>query len=154
MGVERTRRAIDELAADLFAPLLTARRGSSGWRLLGWDCEQGLQVSIGRGRDVVLVEFEPRDESRDCLARTRLFNVCARRSFKASAPLSAEARRAVAAVVAVARQREGRLPEVERSTSGRQSLVREIEVSRVLIPEGAGHYYINPYVGCTIGCEF
>jgi DNA repair photolyase len=60
----------------------------------------------------------------------------------------------VEAVAALVRVREDRLPEVERSTTGRASIVREIEVPRVLIPEGAGHYYINPYVGCTIGCEF
>jgi DNA repair photolyase len=154
MGVERTRRAVDELAEDLFAPLIRARRSWGGWRLLGWDCEQGLQVSVGRRRSVVLVEFEPRDESRDCFARTGRFNACARRSFPAGGGLDAEERRAAAAVVALVRSREGRLPEVERSTSGRAMLVREIEVPRLLVPEGAGHYYINPYAGCAIGCEF
>lgn len=147
-------RALDGLVADLFAPLIAARPRGAGWRLLGWDGEQGLQVSIGRGRSVVLVEFEPRDEARDCFVRTRLFNVCARRAFRAAAPLGPSERRAVAAVVAVVRSREGRLPAVERSATARASLVREIEVPRMLIPEGAGHYYINPYVGCTIGCEF
>ena len=154
MSVERARRAVDDLAEDLFAPLIRARRSWGGWRLLGWDCEQGLQVSVGRRRSVLLVEFEPRDESRDCCARTRHFNVCARRSFPSGGGLDAGERRAVAALVALVRAREGRLPEVERSTTGRASIVREIEVPRVLIPEGSGHYYINPYVGCTIGCEF
>jgi DNA repair photolyase len=152
--MERTRRAIDDLAEDLFAPLIRARRSWGGWRLLGWDCEQGLQVSVGRRRSVVLVEFEPRDESRDCSARTRLFNVYARRSFPPGGGLDPAERRVVAALTALVRARESRLPEVERSASGRASVVREIEVPRVLIPEGAGHYYINPYVGCTIGCEF
>jgi DNA repair photolyase len=33
-------------------------------------------------------------------------------------------------------------------------VVRELLVDRVLVAEGAGHYYINPYAGCMIGCEF
>jgi DNA repair photolyase len=32
--------------------------------------------------------------------------------------------------------------------------VREIAVERALMPEGPGHYYFNPYVGCMIGCAF
>lgn len=151
--VPRSRRELDGLAADLFAPLLAARpRG--GWRVLGWDSEQGLQVSLGRGRSVVLVELEPRDASRACYSRTALFNVCARAAFEGRRPLTPAERAAVALVVAVVRSREERLPRVERAATGRSSMVREIEVPRMLIPEGAGHYYINPYVGCAIGCEF
>ena len=152
--VERARREIDDIVADLFAPLIDARSALSGWRLIGWDGEQGFQVVIGRGRAVLFVELEPRDEARACYARTRLFNVCARRSFPADGALTPEERRVVKAVVALVGAREGRLPVLERSISGRPSLIRDIEVSRLLMAEGAGHYYINPYVGCTIGCEF
>lgn len=154
MIVSGAARAIDGIAADLLAPLIRARPGASAWRLVGWDGEQGLQVTLGRGKALVLVEFEPRDDTRDCCARTRRFNVCARRAFDAARPLGEAERRAVDAVVTLVRAREGRLPVLERSATGRRSLLREVSVSRVLIPEGAGHYYINPYVGCTIGCSF
>lgn len=154
MPVERSRRDIDALAEDLFLPLLPAAGTPEGWKALGWDGEQGFQISLGKGSAVVLIEFEARDEARPCYTRTRVFNVCARAAFAGSRPLTDDERSAVARVVAVVRSREGRLPMVERSATGRHSLVREVEVPRMLIPEGAGHYYINPYVGCTIGCAF
>jgi len=152
--LNRARREIDGIAEDLFAPLLAPRSSTSAWRIVGWDCEQGLQIALARGENVVLVELEPRDEARDCFARTRLFNVCARRAFKAATPLGPDDRRLVDLVVSVVRAREGRLPAFEPCASARSSLVREIEVPRLLIPEGERHYYVNPYVGCTIGCEF
>lgn len=146
-------REIDGLVADLFAPLLEGTF-ASGWSVLGWDGEQGPQLTLGRDGQALLIEFEPLDAARPCFARTRLFNVCARRAFDAPARLDAGERSAVAFAVAHVRAREGRLPTLERSATGRAMAVREVEVSRVLIPEGRGHYYINPYVGCTIGCPF
>lgn len=147
------QRELDAVVADLLGPLLSAKP-RDGWRLLGWDAEQGIQFSLGRGRSVLLIELEPRDESRECCARTRLFNVCARLAFSGTKPLGPAERSLLARAVAVVRARENRLPSLERSASARKSLVREIEVPRLLIPEGAGHYYINPYAGCTIGCAF
>lgn len=148
------RRAIDDVARDLLAPLLRARPGPSQWSLVSWDAEQGVQVSLQRGEVVLLIELEPRDEGRDCYARTARFNVCARRTFRADLPLGDGERRAIDALVAMIRSRESLLPVVERPQTSRRSAVREIEVDRVLIPEGRGHYYVNPYVGCMIGCEF
>jgi DNA repair photolyase len=53
------------------------------------------------------------------------------------------------------RQREGRLPVVgERPAAARASAVREVSASRVLIAEGRGQYYLNPYAGCMIGCSY
>lgn len=149
-----THRNIDKVISTLFAPLLKGRRTAEGWSIVGWDAEPGIQLTICRQESLILIELEPFDGSRDCYSRTRLFNVCARRAFKGAIPLARDEQRAVDAIVDLVREREGRLPPLERSASGRASLVREIKVSQILIPEGAGHYYINPYVGCTIGCEF
>ncbi len=150
----RSPRTADDPVENLLAPLIRRRRTAAGWSLLGWDSEPGVQLTIARGQSIILIELEPFDSTRDCYARTRLFNVCARRYFQGRAALAPEERRAVEAVVELVRGREGALPPMERSSSARAGLVREIEVSRLLIAEGAGHYYINPYVGCTIGCEF
>lgn len=154
MIFKKARSEIDHLAAYLFAPLIRTRLPASGWCLIGWDGEQGLQVTLGSEKALLLIEFEPRDETRDCYARTRLFNVCARRAFSASQRMSENERRAVDEVVSMVGAREKGLPAPERTTTGRSSIVREVSVRRLLIPEGAGHYYINPYVGCTIGCGF
>lgn len=153
-GGAQSARGVDALARELLAPLLAARPGPSQWRLLAWDCEQGIQLTLGRGEAVLLVELEARDDGRECYARTARFNVNARRTFRADRPLGEPERRAVDALVALVRAREGALPLIERQVTSRASAVREIEVDRVLIPEGLGHYYVNPYVGCMIGCAF
>ncbi|MCC6554369.1 MAG: hypothetical protein IT372_15410 [Polyangiaceae bacterium] len=146
-------RFVDTLVRGLFAPLLQAKASPNGWHVIGWDAEQGLSLTLGRGRTVLLIELEARDEAIDCHARTRIFNVCARRQF-AGEDMDDIDRRAVDQVVALVRRREAKLPSVERPATSRRAAVREITVDRVLIPEGGGHYYLNPYVGCMIGCEF
>ena len=81
--------------------------------------------------------------------------MCVRRVFNAAEELDAGDRRLVDRVVEIVARRERRLPEFERpASSSRKVGLREIEVERVLMPEGRGHYYLNPYVGCLIGCEF
>ncbi len=147
------QRYVDEVVRDLLAPLFDARPGDRGYRLASWDCEQGISVTLQRGTDVVLIELERRDDAKDCIARTDRFNVCARRPFDAR-PLSVTELRAVEQLATLVHAREGRLPAMDRPTTSRASAARFIDVERVLIPEGNGHYYINPYVGCTIGCDF
>lgn len=140
------------VARALLAPLFES--AGDGWEVIGWDAEQGIQLSLRRGDAVILVELERRDDSRSCYARTARFNVCARPSFDAGADLDEEARAAVNRVVEVVQRREPMLPAAERPAAGRPAMVREIEVERILIPEGKGHYFLNPYVGCMIGCAF
>lgn len=147
-------RATDEAARELLGPLLEVAPRPGRFRVVGWDAEQGITVTLERGTTTLLVELEPRDESHDCYARTSLFNVSARRQFAADQDLDDLDRRAVDQLVALVASREGRLPLFERPTTTRRSVVREIEVDRVLMPEGHGHYYVDPYVGCMIGCEF
>jgi DNA repair photolyase len=153
-GAAPAARSLDGIVEDLLLPLLRAVPRPGGWRLVNWDCEQGIGVTIARGDVKVLVEFERHDLRRGCYARTARFNVCARRAFEATTPLSDDDRRAVDQLVDLVRRREGRLPVVSRPAPARGAIVREVRVERLLMPEGAGHYYINPYVGCMIGCEF
>ncbi len=153
MSAPAERRWVDDVARELLAPLLAARPGPRGYRLVGWDAEQGIALTLERDGEPILVELERRREERPCFARTARFNVCARRPFD-GAPLSDGDRRAVEQLVSVVRAREGALPAVERPGTARTSAVRRIAVERVLVAEGRGHYYLNPYVGCTIGCPF
>ena len=148
------RRYVDDIAEALFAPLLASPREERSWHVVGWDAEQGLSLTIARGDALLLIELESRDETRDGYARTDRFNVCARRAFEAGTPLTRRDRAFVDRVVAMIRRRETSLPDVERSVGGSRAAVRPIRVERVLVPEGRGHYYINPYVGCAIGCPF
>ena len=147
-------RPVEALAADLFAPLLRAQPEGSRWVALSHDTEQGLNLTLADGDRVLLFEFDARDDARDCWARTRRFNVCVRPRF-GSAELTEAERRLASGVLAVVRQREQRLPLwEERSQASRPSAVREVSASQVLIPEGRGQYYLNPYAGCMIGCPF
>ncbi len=146
------RRYLDRLVDKVFAPL--TERSARNWRVLGLDSEQGLQIFVEHRGRVLLIEFEERNEELECRARTARFNVSARRQFDFGAELDTADRRLVDAVVEVVRRREHILPDVPRPTTGRSTSLREILVDRMLVPEGAGHYYLNPYVGCVIGCEF
>jgi DNA repair photolyase len=149
----RVRRRVDEVARRLLGPLLEARPGASGWRVVAWDAEQGISLVFGRGGRFVLVELEARDEAVDCYARTRLLQVCARSQFTADGALGAEERSLVDALVRFIRAREDQI-EIDARPTRTGSEVREIVVDRVLIPEGAGRYYLNPYAGCMVGCSF
>jgi len=145
----------DDAVRRLLEPLLGLTSPSpTGWRLVGWDAEQGVSVTLGRGDSLLLVEAEARDEARECYARTARFNVVVRRQFAGARDLTDDERRVADQVVRILGERERLLPVLERPAASRPSEVREVRVDRVLIPEGRGHYYVNPYVGCMIGCDF
>jgi DNA repair photolyase len=152
--VERTpvARQLDGIARELLAPLLAGGCPEPGWTLAGWDAEQGICL-LFEGRDAhVLLELEQRNDRLDCYARTARFNICARRQFGDRSMTDAD-RRLVDAVIGVIREREARLPVVARAEAPKVA-VREVLVDRLLMPEGRGRYYINPYVGCMIACPF
>jgi len=153
--VERkpAQRALERIARELLAPFLKPGFSAAGWTLLSWDAEQGICLTFAGAEACVLLEFEERNERLDCYARTARFNVCVRRQFE-DAWLTDDDRRFVDAVIAVVRSREQGLPNPERAAPDRPTVVREVLVDRVLIPEGRDLYYINPYVGCMIGCPF
>ncbi len=140
-------------ARALLAPILE-RPLPQGWRLLGWDSEQGICLTFQSRTCTLLFELEGRDEARDCYARTARFNVCVRHVFSGAGDLDGEERRFVDAIVDLVRRRENALPMVDRAEADRSSVVREIEVERALVPEAPGQYYFNPYVGCMIGCPY
>jgi DNA repair photolyase len=147
------KRELEGVVRALLAPFLEGRFSAPGWKLIAWDAEQGICLTFEREGAWVLLEFEQRNDRLDCYTRTHRFNVCARRQFEAL-PLSAADRELVDRVVDVIRAREGVLPDGERPASESKTVVRQIIVDRVLMPEGKHHYYINPYVGCMIACPF
>ncbi len=152
MGSDASPRGLDAVARDLLAPFLDGSAVPEGWRVVSWDCEQAICITFGRGSACVRVECERRNDALSCYTRTDRFNVCVDRVFE-ERDLGEEDRLMVEQVLAVLRRREASLPLVTRPPAGGPE-VREIEVERVLIPEGKDHYYINPYVGCMIACPF
>jgi DNA repair photolyase len=153
VDIEPIQRGVDGIAREFLAPFLDGRFASPGWKLINWDAEQAICLTFEREEVCVLLEFEQRNERLDCYARTARFNVCVRRQFE-DTPLSEVDRRFVDRVIAAVRDREELLPDVERATTNRKTVVREVRVDRLLMHEGQHRYYINPYVGCMIGCPF
>lgn len=139
---------------EILAPILDARQGRTGWKLVGWDDEQGLTLTLQVGESLLLFELEPRDDQRDCYARTSHFNVCVRHAFAFGRALSPHERSIARGVIDVVRSREQAALAFDRPVSSQGTLVRELTVERLLVAEGDGHYYLNPYAGCMIGCEF
>ncbi len=155
MQAKGEKRHLDRVAHKLLAPLLEEPYSArSGWRLMGYDAEQGISLFLeGHGR-VLLMELDRRNETRDCYAHTALFNVVVRNYYAPRTPLTAMDHALTARLIKLIRHRERGIELPERPTTGRRSMVRLIEVDRLLVAEGFGQYYINPYVGCTIGCPF
>jgi len=149
----RGPRRLESVVRKMMGPLLHGRPGPSGWQLLSWDAEQGLCFVFARGDRFVLVELVALDEALDCYARTRLFNVSARSQLTPDGQLRADERALVDALVRFVRTREG-LIVLDTSPTKDRAEVREILIERMLTPEGAGRYYLNPYAGCMIGCPF
>jgi len=146
-------RDLDRIARDLLAPFLEGRFATSGWKLISWDAEQGICTTFEKGPVCLLLEFEERNEHLDCYTRTARFNVCVRRQFE-DAQLDDAQREFVDAVIDEMRRCEKTLPDPQRAAATRRTEVREVLVDRLLMPEGKGRYYINPYVGCMIACPF
>jgi DNA repair photolyase len=148
-------RALDATVRELLGPLLGLDATSpTGWRLVGWDADAGISLTLAKADRLLLVEVEARDDERDCFVRTERFNVCVRHPFGGQAPLTEEELRVVHQIVAILRSRARLLPVVDRPGTAAGSEVREVKVERVLIEEGPGRYYVNPYTGCMIGCAF
>lgn len=146
-------RGIDSVARELLAPFLDGRFTAPGWKLISWDAEQGVCLTFEGEASCVLLEFEQRNDALDCYTRTTRFNVCARRQLQ-DPSLTEGDRRFIDRVIAVVREREPLLPQIDRPPASRKTVVREVVVDRVLMHEGGNQYYINAYVGCMIGCQF
>jgi DNA repair photolyase len=151
--LQPVQRDLDRTVRQLLQPFLAEGFTAGGWRLAGWDAEQGVCLLFQSGPTYLLIEFEGRNDANDCYARTARFNVCARRQFGDRDMTDAD-RRFVDAVIEVVRRREALLPDGPRPTAERPTLVREIVVDRLLMPEGNQQFYINPYVGCMIACPY
>jgi len=135
----------------LFGPVMHAAREGRGWELVSVDLEQGPVVTVRHGDRLLALELGPRDEAAPCYARTERFNVYTRRLLHGEGrPFDDADRTAADEVLHALREGERGLPRFDRPATTTRAAVREIRVERALVPEGAGQYSLNPYVGCMI----
>lgn len=155
MSIAREVETLQGRMSDLVAPL---RQAPGGWALGELETEQGVRLLFRRADGATLnVELEAADPKRPCYATTQRFNVYFALRDQRRRDLAEDERRLLDHVVAVLRQREKTLPVFDEAAAAgsKRVLVREIEKDHVLIAEETpGAYYLNPYVGCMLGCRF
>ncbi|MBK7579332.1 MAG: radical SAM protein [Myxococcales bacterium] len=147
------RRTVDRRVRELFGDLLVPGNLPHGFSVVDFDVEQGPTLHVARENQHLRIELGERSLTRDCHCRTRRFNLYARDPRQDRALGEAD-RLLLAHVTRELERREGELPRVARAPATGRFELRQIDVERVLIREGPGQYYLNPYVGCAIGCRF
>jgi len=150
----RARQDFRFVEHELVRALLAIQRRLDGWRLHEAELEQGFTFTFTKGDRVLLVELERRSDEAACYARTPHFNVYYSLICRDRPDLDASEQAVLRLIVSVVTRADARLPWVQRPAVHRRMAVREIEVKRVLMREPNGAYYLNPYVGCTLGCPF
>lgn len=146
---------------------LRARLSSPGalpapWSLANWEVEQGVTFRFaGSSGDHLEVDLERADPGRPCFARTRDFNVYFSLFGRRASALSPSEESLLQAVVGAIRAQEGSVPALRATLpvaapepSRSRVEVREVEADRALVAEAPGMYYLNPYVGCLLGCSY
>lgn len=155
MAICRVEESLRGRVVDLFAPLSAPGALPPGFSLAEVETEQGITLRFEGPGGSILVELESADASRPCFATTRRFNIYFSSLDGRGSSLPDAERALLERVVQVARAREGALPVLSREeASDRKLAVRELRVDRGLVAEDGGGYYLNPYVGCMLGCRF
>lgn len=166
MAVTRAQGFVPPRVRVVVEDLRVAGALPAPWRLAVCEVEQGVILRFARGDGVVDVGVEVwldrAEEDRPCFARTRDFNVYYALFNRPRADLDASERALLEAVVAAVRAREALLPVLPPRTrpvawapvEGVPVRVREVEGERAIVAEAPGMYYLNPYVGCMLGCRY
>jgi DNA repair photolyase len=138
----------------LFEPVVSSAT-ARGYSVLACDLDAGPTLIVARRGRTVMVELDARDETAPCWNRTERFNVYARPLHDGDRrSLTDDERQLAEEIVELLRVGERTLPEFDRPVTTGKARVREVRAERVLMAEGDGQYYVNPYVGCMIGCAF
>lgn len=138
----------------LIEPLIHSQDLINGWTLEEYECEQGLTLTFAKNENIILVELEKANNSAPFYAQTRLFNIYYSKIYRHTDILSADEKKLLDFVISIIKQREHLIPLVQPPQVYRKVALREIKVQRLLKKEPGGSYYLNPYVGCLIGCPF
>ncbi len=157
----RVQTAEDELFAavtEFFAPLQRPGALPAGWQLTEQETDQGIVATFAGPDGTMTVELERADEKRQCFARTRRFNIYYSILQRDRGRLSESELALLHAVVEHIRRHEGQFDagalDDRAPFPSLRVQVREVQVKRMLVHEGPAAYYLNPYVGCLIGCPY
>jgi len=157
LAIVRVHETLHTRFVDFFSPLLSDGAMPAGWSLFDIETEQGISLVFSGPQGTLTVELDRRDPARPCFTSTGHFNIyysILDRMERHSQALRPDEMELMERVVSCVRAREGDLVLTDAIASSARVHVRELQVDRVLVPEAERVYYMNPYVGCMIGCPF
>ncbi len=151
--VGRERRLLEDICEKLLARLKAREPEIEelGWKIIARDFEQGINFILNKEDHYLAITFEEMINRAESAPR---FNMLV------SDPLNIHRNptREEMVIAEIFRKFVEKgfsiIFETQRPAISRKLFKREITVDRILIREAKTQYYINPYVGCTIGCQF
>ncbi len=161
-------RHLDRALEAMLGPLRLPGGLPLGWQLGQIDVDQGVTLLVYNelsgdlqppraALPPLVIELDQRNPDRPCFAHTEQFNISYSEVQGARERLSDEELLVMAAIIACVRQGEQSLVptlEVARERWPTRGQRREITVDHLLMRDEQSSWYINPYVGCTLGCCF
>lgn len=125
-----------------------------GWKIINRDFEQGINFTLCREDKYLHIKFEEREYGPEGHKGGPRFNMLVRDPFVPGRKFTSDEKLITAIIWKLMEKSFYGIFDIERPALSGRMRIREITVDSMVMREGKNQYYINPYVGCTVGCSF